>query len=364
MAWFPCPICTTKNPTGTMRCTACGADFDDPDVRALGGEAAAMSSSSLGTPGSLSASRFLGFSLEGAVSGGAARRVALVGGGLLLAGFLAPLTINYRELVPAWKAMGDGPALALLFPLAAVVLALGAAFAPLPARARGAVLVALGLAGLATLPWLGRYAGAPAAPLALFGLFMPLAAAAIGLRLHDPGSQVARKALAVLGGLALLAMFIPISGADRVLPLELRFYLHDADALSRATTVGAFAEVMNRDANVLFLCLWAFFPLVLLPGAVALAWPRPSGVWDTSGKVLRPVGWIVAFYVPLAYLLYAFNLTGWDMPGLVSTGEYVAKYDDFVKTTMVGRAKLALLAGGFSLFAAMGAMPLLKRERS
>jgi hypothetical protein len=187
-------------------------------------------------------------------------------------------------------------------------------------------------------------------------------AAAVALRLHDPGSTTARRALVALGGLAIVALFIPISGASRVLPLELRFYIQDAEALASASTIGAFAEVINRDANVLFVCLWAFLPLALIPGAIALAWPRPSGVWDTSGKILRPLGWIIAFFVPLAYLLYAFNLTGWDMPGLVSTGEYVARYDDFVKTTMVSRTKLALLAGGFSLWATLGTLPLLARR--
>ncbi|HLU67993.1 MAG TPA: hypothetical protein VKZ63_17035 [Kofleriaceae bacterium] len=361
MAITACPICASKQPPNAMRCQSCGADFADPDVRALGGEAAAVSMSTLGAPGALSASRFLGFSLDGAVAGGAARPLALVGAGVLAAGFLAPLTIDFAALAPTWKALDGGPAAALLYPLVAAVAGLVLALAPVPAIARSAALAGLGLAGLASLPWLGRFAGAPQAPLALAPLFLCGAAAAVALRLHDPGSKAARRALAISGGLAVAALLVPMADAWRALPVELRFYLGGRDALDSGTTAGAFAQVINRDPNVLFVCLWAFMPFALVAGAIALAWPRPRGVWDTFGKILRPVGWAIALYLPIAYLLGAINLAGWDAGGLVATGEYVTRYENFVKTTMAARTKLAVLATGFSLWAVLGALPLLAR---
>lgn len=268
-----------------------------------------------------------------------------------------------------WKAVagaGAGAAAAIHLPLAAVVIALAAAFgaprgSPL---VRAGVLTALGLAGLASLPFLGRFAGAPAAPLALAPITVTLAAAAVALRLHDPSSRRARIALAVATGLTLVAMLIPFDEAQRVLPIEVIFWLRDHEALDRSTSLGAYLEVWNSDPNVLFICAFGVAPLALLPAALALAWPAPSGVWDRHGMALRPIGWVLALYLPIAYLLAAFNLTGMEVPGLVSTGEYVATYEDFVKTTMMGRIKLAVLAAGFSLWAALGAIPLIKRVRA
>jgi hypothetical protein len=358
MSWSPCPVCSTKNPPAAMRCSACGAAFDDPDVQAMAGEAAAMSSSRLGEAGAISASRFLGFSLDALADGSAARRLAIIGSGLLVAGFLAPLTVDYQNVAWTWQVLDVGPALALLFPAAAILIALGLALAPLPDRIRAGALAALGLAGIATLPFLGRFAGAPSAPINPFFLVAPFIAAAIAFRLHSPRSQAARRALAITAGLGLVALFIPVPGAAQLLPIELRSGQGSSAAGSIA---GTFIDVFHPFPTILFLCLMALLPLALLPAAVALGWPAPKGVWDTGGKLLRPVGWFVALYVPLSFFLLAFNVAGWDFPGFVATGDQVVTVSDFVKTTMIGRIKLGLLAAGFSLWAALGAVALVIR---
>ncbi|HUS65236.1 MAG TPA: hypothetical protein VMZ28_11865 [Kofleriaceae bacterium] len=363
MAWVPCPLCQTQNPKDAMRCRSCGADFADPDVIALGGGAAAMPESAVGEAGSLSASRFLRFSLDELVTGDAARRLAIAGIVLLAVGFIAPLTVDYRELVLPWKVATEGKAYSLFVfaPVAAIVAGLVLAFAPgLPARARAGALAPIGLLGLATLPFLGRFAGAPQAPLALAPLFVSLAAAAVALRLHDPASRRARLALAVATGLTVVAFFVPFSDAFRVLPTEVRFWLREPDALSTGSTAGAYFEVWNSDPNVLFICLMGILPLLLLPAALALAWQKPSGVWDRAGMALRPIGWVLVLYLPLSYLLAAFNLTGMDFPGRVSTGDYISSFEHFARTTMMGRLKLAALAAGYGLWAALGAIPWLR----
>lgn len=360
MAWVPCPLCKTQNPRDAMRCRSCGADFADPDVIALGGGAAALQESDVAAAGSLSASRFLRFSLDDLASGESARRLTIAGAVLLAAGFIAPLTIDYQSLVLPWKAADGGPVVALFFPLAVIAAGLVLAFAPgVPARVRAGGLAPLGLAGMATLPFLGRFAGAPSAPLALAPLFLAPAAAAVALRLHDPTSLRARRVLAAASGLTLVAMLVRYDEAQRVLPAEVQFWLRDSDALDRSTTLAAYLEVWNSDPNVLFICLMGVLPLLLLPAALALAWPKPSGVWDRAGMALRPIGWLLVLYLPLSYLLAAFNLTGMDFAGRVGTGEYVATFEHFARTTMMGRLKLAALAAGYGLWAALGAVPWL-----
>src|SRR5690349_6231466 len=161
MAWVACPLCRTQNPRDAMRCRSCGADFADPDVIALGGGAAAMPESAVGAAGSLSASRFLRFSLDDLVTGDAARRLVIAGAVLLAIGFIAPLTVDYRALVLPWKVAAEGKAYTLFVfaPVAAIVAGLILALAPgVPARARAGALAPVGLLGLATLPFLGRFA--------------------------------------------------------------------------------------------------------------------------------------------------------------------------------------------------------------
>ena len=367
MAWTVCPICTQKNSPGMRRCSSCGADFDDPDVQALAGPSAAVSASSLGAPGALSASRFLGLSLDGLIDGTAARRLAVAGGLLLALGFFAPVSLDFDSLVPAWRAAGRGAstALSVYYPLMAVVLALVAGWAPLAARARTGLLCVAGLVGLLSLPWSADLAGAPSARLSLFMLFIPLAGGAVALRLASPSSQVARRALAGLAVLTVAALLVPVAPLGRLLPMELSFYLDPKGFSHTASVAGAFLKVINRDPMVLFASLMALVPLVAVPAAVVLAWPRPGGVWDRSSLPLRALGWLLALYVPLTYALYAFNLTGVDFAGLVGTGHRVVAFDHFVKTTMVGRVRLTLLGAGFSLWASLGAVSLLARfERS
>jgi hypothetical protein len=363
MAWIPCPLCHTRNPGGSHRCSSCGADLDDPEVRALAGDAAAMSSSALGAAGAISASRFLTFSLDAAADGSAARRLVAVGSALLAVGFLAPLTVDYAHLVPTWSLVGGGTSLLLLFPLVAIAVGIAVAALPLPGRARSAVLVALGLAGLATLPAHGRFSGGPLAALTPFLFVMPLAGAAIGFRLWAPASRAARIAVVAAGLLVAVSLFIPVPGGERLLPLEMKWFglvPHGTQSMFSVYTG------IESGAPLLFLVpLSTFLPIGLMVAAGALAWPPARGVWDTRGKLLRAVGWFVALYLPLTYLLFAFHQLGMEGAGYVQVGEYVATYDHVIKTTMVSRAKLAALAAGYSMWVAIGGLAILSTtERS
>lgn len=359
MAWVPCPVCRTRNPAGAPRCSSCGADLDDPDVRALAGEAAAVSSSSLGATGALSASRFLGFSLDAAAEGGAARRLAAVGSAVLAAGFLAPLTVDFAHLVPTWSLVSGGASLALLYPVVAIALGLALALAPLPGRARSAGLVALGLAGIATLPYHGRFAGGPFAAMAPLLFAMPLAAAAIAFRLWAPTSRPARIAVIAAAVLVAASLFVPVPDGARLLPVEMKFFGLVPEG---ARSMFAVYTGLESGAPLLFLLpLTTFLPLGSMAGAAALAWPPARGVWDTRGMLLRAVGWFVALYLPITYLVFAFHQLGMEDAGHVQIGEYVATYAHLVKTTMVARAKLAALAAGYSLWIAIGGLAVLAR---
>ena len=359
MAWVPCPLCRTRNPSGSVRCSSCGAAFDDPDVRALAGEAAAVSSSALGAAGALSASRFLTFDLDAASEGGAARKLVAVGSALLAIGFLAPLTVDFTHLVPTWKLVAGGPALALLFPLVAIALGLAIALAPLPGRARSAALVGLGLVGIATLPYHGRFSGGPLAVMNPFLFAMPVAGAAIAFRLWAPASRAARVAVVGAAVLVSVSLFLPVPDAERLLPVEMRFF-----GFLPTGTHSMFQVYSGIESGVplLFLLpLSAFMPIGLMAAAVALAWPAARGVWDTRGKLLHAVGWLVVLYLPVTYLLFAYHQLGMEDAGYVQVGEYVASYASVVKTTMVTRSKLAVLAAGYSLWIAIGGLALLAR---
>jgi hypothetical protein len=346
-----------------LRCSSCGAAFDDPDVKALAGDPAAMSSSAIGEAGALSASRFLGVSLDDAADGSAARRLAAVGCGLLALGFLAPLTVDYAHLVPVWKLVDRGPAVALLFPLVAMAAAIAVALLPLPGRARSAALVALGGAGLATLPFHGRYSGGPWGALTPFLFTMPMAGAAIALRLWAPRSRAARVAVIGTAALVVMSLFLPVPDAVRLVPVEMKWF-----GLVPEGTRSIFAEYSGIESNaplffVLFVATW--LPIGLVVAAAALAWPPPRGVWDTRGKLLCAVGWLVVLYLPIAYLVFAFHQLGMEDAGYVQIGEWVASYAHVVKTTMVARAKLAALGAGYSLWIALGGLAILaRRERS
>jgi hypothetical protein len=357
MAWIPCPVCSTRNPGGSLRCGSCGADFADPDVRALAADAAAISSSALGAAGALGDSRFLSFSLDAAAAGSAPRRLVAIGCGLLAIGFLAPLTVDYAHLTPTWSLIRGGSSLLLLFPLVAIALGIAVALAPLPGRARSAALVVLGLVGLATLPTHGRFSGGPLAAMTPFLFAMPIAGAAIALRLWAPASRAARVAVVASGALVAASLFVPIPGGERLLPVEMKLFGFIPEGTQSMFSV---YNGIESGVPLLFLLpLSTFLPLGLLAAAGALAWPPARGVWDTRGKLLRAVGWFVVLYLPLTYLLFAFHQLGLEDAGYVQIGEYVASYAHLLKTTMVARAKLAALAAAYSLWVALGGLAIL-----
>lgn len=331
----------------------------------------APSPADLGGAGVLASDKFLGFSVDSLAEGPGVKKLALLGAILLGAAFLFPVSTNFEDFQFAWSATEGGPAFALLFPALAALFGLVAALAPNVAPwIRGAVLSGFGLLGLLIcIPSLGALAGAPEKILAPLTLGLVLGGTALILRVVYPREQKPRYLLAAGAALAAAGLLIPVSAPWDALPLELRFYLHFQEGESGAP-LGVLFDVFNRDPIVFFSVLYLLLPLALLPAAAVLSWPRPGGPWDKSGLVLRPLAWLAVLYVPLGLGLFTFNVLGWSMGGLVQTGEHVVRFEEFTRTALVSRARLATLAAGFALWAQLGAVALYqrwmrsKRERS
>ena len=256
----------------------------------------------------------------------------------------------------AWSLLSGGHALALLYPLVAGLLAIVVAIAPrVPALARTTVLAVLGLAGVAAcLGGHGRMALTPETVLTVSSLGVLVAGVALALRILAPTSRSARGALAVGCALALGGLLLPAHALGRQFPGEftayarlLHFRVHDAIPLQ--AILGA---LDRRAAPVLFLGLWAGLPMLVLPLAIGFAWPQPGGPWDKAAPLLRPLGYLIVLHLPLAYALYAFNMTGWTDVG--------------AEAAFLPRARLALLALPLALLAqagALGCVEILRRRR-
>lgn len=352
-SWTHCPVCAQRNPPHTMRCTACGADFSDPDVQALAGVDA--SSLDLGASGSLASSVFLGVSEDGLTSGTSLRSLAVVGAALAGLGFLLPVSTDFVELGAAWNA--GGPTFALWFPV--VALLAGVVVAALPRIAplhRAGLLTAVGVVGLLTLPSLAALGGAPEKALVPLTLGLALVGTGLVLRLMSPHSQPARLLVAA-GAIATVAgLLLPVGDADSALPVELRFYLDDA--LGTAPPAQAYTTVFQPDPTIVFVTLLALLPLLVAPIAAGLAWPRPSGAWDRLDLVLRPLAWLCVLYWPLSYALSALNVMGWDYARSVIIDHRYISVDDFTTSALAGRLRVAVLALGYALWAQLPAVTL------
>lgn len=357
MSWIPCPVCSQNNPASSMRCSACGADFSDPDVMAMMGEDVSNIVAPEVAAGSLAHGTFLGFSEEGLIDGGAVRKLALVGSIFLVAAFLVPVSIQFEEKVMAWKALDSAPAIALLFPALAALMGLIAFVAPLQAWQRSATLVAAGIIGIATLPFLASLSGSPEQLLPLVWLGTLTGGWGLVLRCYDSQNMFARK-LAIGGAvIAVVGFFLPLSDPQHAVPLEMRFYFREAIDSGSAFTV--YKTVFNKDPMVFFSSLYLFLPMVLLPLGAALAWAKPSGAWDKTGMFLRPIAWLAVLYVPIGFALFAFNLLG-ENDGRVIIDNAVYSWNDVTSHALLGRLRMLALGAVFALWATMPGITLLR----
>ncbi len=359
MSWPPCPVCSHRNPSESMRCSACAADFSDPDVKAMMAEDSVESFEV--AAGSLAHGKFLGVSEATLIDGSAVRKLAAFGALVLAGAFFIPIAIDFGDAVMPWKALGHAPAIALLFPSLAILMGLTAALLPLQPWQRSTILLAAGIVGLTTLPFLGVFSGSPEKLLYLIWLGLIVASWGLILRCYDSQSMLARR-LAILGAtLAVAGFFLPIAGAADALPLELRLYLRGS--VDSASAFSVYKEAFNRTPMVFFSTVYLFLPLVLLPVAAIVAWTKPKNAWDKSGLLVRPAAWIAVIYIPLGFALFAFNLVGDEGGRLVLDGVVYA-WDDVVSASFLGRLRLLLLAAVFATWATFPSVTLLKQRSS
>lgn len=364
---FHCPICKAANPGGSHLCVSCGADFSDPDVQAMASEAgasASLSASRLGGAGVLAQSKLLGVTLDGLIDGGALRKLAGIGGAVLLLAFLLPITHEFRGWLWGPETISKGPTFAGLYPVLAGVVGLAVAFAPrLQPWARAAILVGTGLIGvmLALAPY-APYAGTSEHALPLLYAGLLIAGAGIAVRLYYPRATESRYALALGSLLAIAAMLIPRSQAGEAIPVEFRFYL-DED-FQNMSLLGAYAKGFGKDAMVMFVGLFALTPVWLLPLATGLAWSSPREVWDRGSFALRPMAWAIVLFVPLTFAFLAFNVSGWEDFRAVVVERHVYRLEDYTSALLAGRARLAIMIVFPVLWIQLGAVALYAHFRA
>lgn len=357
MSWFPCPICQQSNAPGSARCTSCGVDFTDPDVLAMASDPEALSDSEF-EAGSLASGKFLGVSRQALANGSAIRKLGFFGALLILLGFIVPIAPDYGEHLMPWKVLPYSTPIPVLFPGLAVVMGLVACFAPLHAWQRSLTLLLAGFIGLGTLPYLGVFSGCPEKLLPVLWIGIIVASWGLILRCFDPQNQKARYLTIAGAVLAIAGFLIPMGNADTALPMELRFYLRSE--IGTAMPLSVYKTVFNRDPLVFFSTVYLLLPIVLLPLGAALAWSKPIGVWDKTGLMLKPIAWLAALYVPLGFVLFAFNLLGSD-GAYVLIEQRAIPWADFTDAALAGRLRMSLLAFGFAAWATLPVVAVFDR---
>ncbi len=350
MSWTACPVCDQKSAPGALRCTACGADFSDPDVRALMAEEGSEISAPEIAAGSLGHGKILGVSEVALEQGSALRKLALFGAVLLLAAFFIPVSPNFGESMGAWKALGHAPSIALLFPALAALMGLVAGLAPLQAWQRGATLLLAGLIGLLTLPFLGELTASPAKFMPVLVVGMVIATWGLILRSFGPQSDSARRILIGGAALTVIGFLIPMSDAQNAVPIELQFFLREE--IGSATPLVAYFKVLNRDPMVFFSSVYLLMPIVLLPLGAALSWSKPKEAWDTRSGLIRPIAWIAILYAPIGYALFTFNLFGYEGSRVIVDSQ-VIPWDTFSAVALTGRFRMILLSAAFAAWASL-----------
>jgi hypothetical protein len=374
---FVCPVCEAAWRTNSNVCASCGADLYDPDVQAFARGKAPGSvavgandparEAAAGDAGVLGAGQLLGVRAESLESGAALRRLGLLGAFALLVAFCLPALREFEREAPrfygddwhyrgilkfSWDLLAQGHALALVYPLVAALVGLVVAFAPgLPAHLRGSLLALAGLVGLVLCVGpLGTYGLAPTQLATLPTLGILVAGGAMAWRMLAPASVRARQALVAAGVIFLLGMLLPAADLAPRLPFDYSFDWLGVD-LDHAVPLVQIAKGVDRRAlGLFFVALFLLAPLVLVPGAAALSWKQPRGVWDKDGLALRPLAWVLVLYLPLLYALMAFSASGWD--------------DQLSKSAMLGRFRLFVILLPLSLWAQFGFLAALLRPKA
>ena len=344
-----CPICDRDNPGDARRCKACGADFEDPELAAQLDRPATAADD--GEP-NLQGDRYLGVRWIGLEVGGDLRKVALIGGiGFAIAAVL-PLSLDLEKVRAVWSVLDDGPAFALLVPFLLAAIGIGLWFGEkLPPVVTAGVLAAGGLAvlGFAIAPQ-GKYAllmtrtwWAPWIGVAIAGAGVVIRV----LRRRDPYAR-----WIVVGGAAivLIGMFLPYTDGRSALPGEFPMFMRDQDLLDKSIG-GASYDGFDSDAMVRFLSLWHIALIGLCAAAAGFSIGMSRGPWDSAALVLRPLGWVLVFWVPATFALYTLNITGWKAESMGVDREL---WDRFTTSLFAGRIRIAALAIPAAAWLAIG----------
>lgn len=350
MALTKCPICGHQAYGQDLRCGKCGADFHDPDVRALMDQAPDLNGDALlAGVETLSASKVLSVSAEGLDNGSALTRLALIGAGLFGVGFFIPLAIDYEHYRFAWAV--EGASLGLWFPAAACAIGLVlSALHAAPRLPRSIVLALGGFAGLLLTPSLGKFAATTSHALPLYTLAIALGAAAATQRLYAPHSKRARYGLIGASALMFAGLLIPVSEATSVVPAEVRFLLGDLEG--GGTPLKLLWAGASRQPLTYLIGNFALAALLVLPAAAAVAHIK-AGVWDRGGQALRPMTWLLILFPALLLGLQTFNLMGWEVRWVVYDG-FTVPGESFAQAGMTGRAKMMVITAASSLWAVFG----------
>jgi hypothetical protein len=119
--------------------------------------------------------------------------------------------------------------------------------------------------------------------------------------------------------------------------------MRDANLLDKSL-LGASLDGFEHDVMVRFLSMWHLLGIALVVAAAGLTIPTPKGPWDTLGLVLRPLGFVLVFYIPLTLALYTLNIMGWRDGGYVVWHDRYIKWDDYTNALFAGRARTLLVA--------------------
>lgn len=349
-----CPICDRDNDGDARRCRSCGADFEDPEIAS---QLVRPAGAGDDDEPNLIGDRYLGVRWIGLELGGDLRRWALLGAIAMAIGALLPVAIDVQRLKAAWAVFGDGPTFALVAPLA--LAALGIALATplgkrLPPVAQAAVLAVSGavLIGV-VVPRLGSTG--MVSTKAWWGVWFGLALAGAGLVLRVLRRRDPHVRWIVVGGAALIAigLLFPYTNAATALPIEFDLAT-GGDDLADQSILGASLAGFDAGGLLRFLSLWHLSLIALLGAAIAFTLQRTDGPWDKAALVLRPVGWVVVFWLPVSLTLFAINILGWhDFDYARIDGRYF-NWDKLTTALFFGRLRLALITVGASAWTVFG----------
>jgi hypothetical protein len=337
-----CPICDRDNDADARRCKSCGADFEDPEIAAQLVRPAGIGGDDDDEP-NLSGDRYLGVRWIGLAVGGDLRKVALLGGLVFAVAAIMPIAIDLQKVKAVWSVFGDGPTFALVLPfvLAVIGIALATPLGKLLPPAVVAGVLALGGAiylgvavaaqgptsALSTRTWWGPWFGC-----AIIGAGLIIRV----LRRRDPFAR-----WIILGGavIVLIGLFFPYTDSRVALPAEFDLFLGGRD-LADKSIVTAATEGFEGQPMVRFVSLWHLALIALVGVAVGFSLAMARGPWDSSGLVLRPLGYAIVFWLPASLALYIVNVMGFHGYEYARWNDHYYEWEKFTTALFFGRARL------------------------